>query len=121
MSLRHSEDVHEIVLREDRVDRNLLLEEALGKIDLGLGVGSSVDLDLHDVSLFDTKVELLGLRMGDDPDDLAELGNAIELGLDILSIVLGVLLRVLGVSLPLGLVPASIHDKYYRKRDCKRA
>mmetsp|Transcript_11521 Transcript_11521/g.25350 ORF Transcript_11521/g.25350 Transcript_11521/m.25350 type:complete len:248 (+) Transcript_11521:619-1362(+) len=108
VSLGDSEDINELVLGEDRVDGDLLFEERLGKVNLGLSIGTSVNLNLHDVSLTDTKVELLHLRVGDDTDNLTVLGDTLKLLLDIFSIVLSVLLGVLGVSLTLALVPVLV-------------
>jgi hypothetical protein len=49
-SLGDGNGINHLVVVEDRVDRDRLLEETGSKVDL-LGDGSSVDLDLHDVSL----------------------------------------------------------------------
>jgi len=103
--LGYTENIHKFILRKDRVNSDLLFEETLGKVNLRTGIGTSIDLDLHDVGLLHAKVELLHLGMGDDAHDLAELGDTLELSLDVLSVVLGVLLRVFGVGLALGLVP----------------
>ena len=107
VALGDAEDVEVLVLGEDGVDGDLLLEEGLGEVDLGLGVGAAVDLDLHDVGLLEAEVELLGLGVGDDADDGAELGDAVELVLNVLGSV-GVLLGVLGVGLLLGLEPVLV-------------
>ena len=107
LTLGDAEDVDELVLAEDGVDRDLLLEEVACELDL-LGGRAAVDQDLHDVSLLDAEVELLDLGVGDDADDLAELADALELRLDGLSVVLGVLLGVLGVGLALALVPVLV-------------
>jgi len=108
LTLGDADDVEVLVLGEDGVDGDLLLEEGLCEVDLGLGVGATVDLDLHDVGLLDAEVELLGLGVGYDTDDGAELGDAVELVLDVLGTVLGVLLGVLGVGLLLGLEPVFV-------------
>ena len=108
LTLGDADDVEVLVLGEDGVDGDLLLEEGLGEVDLGLGVGAAVDLDLHDVGLLEAEAELLGLGVGDDADDGAELGDAVQLMLDVLGTVLGVLLGVLGVGLLLGLVPVLV-------------
>merc|ERR1712226_830150 len=50
VTLRGTDAVGVVVLREDVADRDLLLEEASGKVDLGRGV-ATVDLELDDVSL----------------------------------------------------------------------
>ena len=95
MTLGDAEDVEVLVLGEDGVNGNLLLEECLGKVDLRLGIGAAVDLDLHDVGLFEAEVQLLGLGVGDDAHNRAELGDAVELVFNVLSAILAVLLSVL--------------------------
>mmetsp|Transcript_58207 Transcript_58207/g.142311 ORF Transcript_58207/g.142311 Transcript_58207/m.142311 type:complete len:321 (-) Transcript_58207:66-1028(-) len=106
-TLRDTDDVDVLVLGEDGVDGDFLLEEGLGEVDLGGGV-SAVDLDLHDVCLLDAQVQLLDLRVGDDPDDGTELLDTFEFGIDVLSSVLSVLLGVLGEGLLLGAVPVLV-------------
>jgi len=108
VSLGDSKNINKLILGEDRVDSDFLLKEALGKVNLSLGISSSVDLDLHDVGLLDTKVKLLYLGVGDNTHNLAELGNTLKLSLNVLAVVLSVLLGVLGVSLTLALVPVLV-------------
>jgi len=60
------------------------------------------------VSLLQTEVQLLWLRVGNNTNNLAELGNTLKLFLDILSIVFCVLLGIFGVSLALALVPVLV-------------
>jgi hypothetical protein len=60
------------------------------------------------MSLLDTKSKLLHLRMGNNTNNLAKLGDALQLLLNILAIVLRVLLGILGISLPLALVPVLV-------------
>jgi len=104
-----SNNIDLFVLCEDRINSDLLLEEIFGKVDLGFRVGSSVDLDFHNVSLLDAEVEFLNLCVGDDADDGAELGNSVKLGINILSSIGLVLGDVLGVGLFLCLVPILVH------------
>mmetsp|Transcript_25683 Transcript_25683/g.56245 ORF Transcript_25683/g.56245 Transcript_25683/m.56245 type:complete len:264 (-) Transcript_25683:13-804(-) len=108
LTLGNADDVEIFILGEYRVDGDFLLEERFGKVDLGLGVGAAVDLDFHNVSLLDAEVELLNLGVSNDTNDGAELGDAIELVLDILAAIVGVLLGILGVGLLLGLVPVLV-------------
>jgi len=108
LTLGNSDNINVLVLGENGVDSNLLLEKALGEGNLGGSIGSSVDLDLHDVSLLDAKVELLDLRMCDNTNNRAKLGDTVKLVLDVLSSVSLVLLGVLGESLLLGLVPVLV-------------
>ena len=107
-TLGDSDNINVLVLVEDGIDGDFLLEQSLGEVDLSGGI-SSVDLDLHDVGLLQSKVELLDLGVGDDTNNRAELLDALELGLDILTSVLGVLLGVLGEGLLLGTVPVLVH------------
>ena len=107
VSASDSNDINLVVLVEHTVDGDFLFEQALGKVNLGSGI-SSVDLDLHDMSLLEAKVQLLDLGVSDDTDDGAELLDALQLGLDILATILLVLEGILGVSLFLGLVPVLV-------------
>jgi hypothetical protein len=103
LTLGNSNNINILVLGEDRVDSDFLLEKGLGKINLG-GSISSINLDLHDVGLLQSEVELLNLGVGDDTNDSAELLDALQLSFNILGAIF-VLLGVLGVSLFLGVVP----------------
>merc|ERR1740139_1732735 len=53
----NSDDVNDLVLLEDVTNLELLLEAAPREVDL-VGDGSTVDLDLHDVSLVLTHLQL---------------------------------------------------------------
>jgi hypothetical protein len=107
---RGAEDVDHLVGVEDRVHGHLLLEEALGVVDLGRDVRAAVDLDLHDVGLLLAELELLHLRVRDDAHDGAVLLDALELAVDVLLAAVGraVLGRVLGHGLALRLVPVLV-------------
>jgi len=107
LPLGNPDDVDVFVLAEHRVNGHFLFKERLCEIKLGLGV-SAVDLNFHDVCLFETQVELLDLRVCNDPNNGAELDNAIEFGLNVGAVVVGVLLGVFGERLPLGLVPVLV-------------
>jgi len=63
-----SDDIDLLVLLEDLINLDLLFEELVGKINL-LGNISSVNLDLNDVVLLLSEVELVHLGVGDDSDD----------------------------------------------------
>ena len=108
LTLGNSDNVDLLILGENRVDSDFLLKEGLCKVYLGLRVGTSVDLDFHNVSLLDTESKLLDLRVGNHTDNGAELGNAVKFVLNVLSTILLVLECVLGVSLFLGLVPVLV-------------
>jgi len=107
LTLGNSKNINVVILGKDRVDSDLLLKETLGECNLGSSIGSSVDLDLHNVSLLETKVELLHLSVCNDTHDGAELGDAVELMLNVLGPI-GVLSSVLGEGLFLGLVPVLV-------------
>lgn len=106
-TLGNTDNINVLVLAKDRVDRDLLLEQALGKVDLGSSV-SSVDLDLHNVGLLQSEVEQLDLGVGDNTNNSAELLDALKLGLNVLSALLGVFLGVLGEGLFLASVPVLV-------------
>mmetsp|Transcript_9760 Transcript_9760/g.18348 ORF Transcript_9760/g.18348 Transcript_9760/m.18348 type:complete len:205 (-) Transcript_9760:695-1309(-) len=61
LSFGDSNHIHILILGKDRVNGDFFLKQRLGKVNLGLGVSSTVNLDLHDVSLFQTKIEFLNL------------------------------------------------------------
>merc|ERR550532_3117452 len=64
MTLGHSDDVDHLVLGEHLADGHLLLKVLAGKVDL-VGDGSTVELDLHDVSLLLPAAEELHLGVDD--------------------------------------------------------
>jgi len=108
LTLSYTNDINVLILSKDRVNSDFLLEEGLGKINLGTGVGSSVNLNFHGVGLFEAKIEFLHLGVGDNTYNSAEFGNAVKLGLNVLSTILRPLLGVLSVSLPLAPVPVLV-------------
>ena len=72
VTLGHSDDVHHLVLGEHSSHGNLLLEMVPGEVDL-IGDGSSIELDLHDVSLLLSTPQDLHLGVDEDTDDSAVL------------------------------------------------
>ena len=93
LTLGDTDDINDLVLSEDVVNGDVLLKEALGEVDL-LGNGSSVDLDLDDVTLLGSQVlEEIWLGVSDKSDDLAVLLDSVDLGLERLG---AVVLEVLG-------------------------
>lgn len=107
VALGDTDDIDVLVLLEDRVDSDLLLEVGVGPVDL-VGNGSTVELDLHQVSLLLTSGGLAGLGVSKDTDDLAVLAHALKGSLHVLSTVGGHLLGVLGEGLALALVPVLV-------------
>jgi hypothetical protein len=106
VTLGHTNHINVLVLAKDTVNSDLLLKQVLGKVNLG-GSVTSVDLDLHNVSLLDTKVQLADLGVGDNTDNAAELLDTLQLVINVLGTVL-VFLNVLGVRLFLALVPVLV-------------
>mmetsp|Transcript_11509 Transcript_11509/g.20409 ORF Transcript_11509/g.20409 Transcript_11509/m.20409 type:complete len:340 (-) Transcript_11509:325-1344(-) len=101
VTLGDSNGVDHLVALEDGVNRHLLLEQAVGEVDL-LGDVTTVDLNLHEVSLLLAEAQLLDLGVSQHTDDNRVLLQLLQLGLDLLLAVC-VLLGILGESLLLGL------------------
>ena len=95
----YTEDINQFVLTEDRIHRYLLFEQRLCEGDFGTGVSSSVDLDLHNVSLFNTKVELLDLSVSNYTHNTAEFGNTLKVCLDFFATVFLIFEGILCVGL----------------------
>jgi hypothetical protein len=107
VTLSDAHDVNHLVLREHRLDGNLLLEKLVAVVDLVSDL-ASVDLDLHDVSLLLAEADLRHLGVSDDADNLAVLLDLVEGLLEVLGLV-RLLLSVLGEGLlGLGLVPVLV-------------
>lgn len=107
VTLGDGDDIDNLVLLEDGVDRDGLLEKLTAEVDL-LGDGTTVELDLHKVGLLLLERGLADLGVGEDTDDGAVLLDALELTGDGSTTALGVLLGVLGESLLLALVPVLV-------------
>ena len=98
VALSDGNGVDHLVLFKDLGDRDHLFKVVLGPVDLVL-YRAAVELDLHDVRLLlRGQLELAHLGVADDAHDLAVLGNAVELGLNGLVVVL-VLKGILGECL----------------------
>lgn len=107
VTLGDGDDVNVLVLLEDGGDLDGLLEELEAKVDL-VGDGTTVELDLHEVSPLLGETSLADLGVGEDTDDSAVLADALELAGDRLATILGVLLGVAGEGLLLGTVPVLV-------------
>ena len=95
--------INHLVVLEDLTDGDFVLELGDSPVDL-LGNITTVDLDLHNVSLLLSKLALLDLSGADDSDDLAVFLDSLDVSVWVL-LGLGVLLVLLGVvgeSLSLG-------------------
>jgi len=104
-----------VVLGEDGANRDLLLEETLGKVDLG-GRVATVDLELDDVGLLLLEWEKLHLGVGNESDNLAVLFDLVNSSL-LTSLGLGPLLLVLGKSQLLALAPVLVESSLGLVRD----
>lgn len=108
VTLGDTDAVGVVVLGEHGVDADLLLEEALGEVDL-VGGAAAVDLELDDVSLLLLEWQELHLSVSDESHNLAVLLDLVDGGL-LAGFVLGPLLLVLGESELLGLAPVLVES-----------
>lgn len=109
VTLGDSNDIDVLVLLEDGRNLNGLFEEFVTEVDL-VSDRSTIDLDLHEVSLLLGETSLADLSMGEDTDDRAVFADALELTLDGLATILSVLLGVAGEGLLLGSVPVLVES-----------
>ena len=108
VTLGDTDAVDHLVLREDGLDGDLLLEQLVAEVGLGLHV-AAVDLDLQHMCLLLAHRRLRHLCVRDDADDLAVLLDALDLLVGVLGLV-GLVLDVLGKRLlVLRLVPVTVH------------
>jgi len=106
----NSDGVDDFVHVEDFGNLDLLLEFAVGEVDL-LTEGATVNLNFHNVGLVLAEVELANLGGSEDADGRAVLLDAGEVTVDgaFISFSELVLLGVLGESLLLGVHPVLVH------------
>lgn len=108
MTLGDSNGINHLVLLEDGVNLDWLLEETVTERDLVLNT-STVDLNLHQVSLLLLERSLSDLSVGEDTDDGAVFLDSLEFAGDG-GALLSVLLSVLGEGLLLRLVPVLVES-----------
>ena len=96
---------------EDLADADLLLELVLRPVDL-LGDGTSVDLDLEDVSLVLAERKLADLGGADNTDDSGVLLDSLKISgeMSLGGLVLVLAVDVLGESLLLGVHPVLVES-----------
>jgi hypothetical protein len=105
----HTNSIDHLELVEDLANGDFTLELLEGPVDL-LCDGAAIDLDLEEVSLALSEVELGELGGGEDTHDVAVLLDSLEVSLDGLLglVVLLVALSVLGEGLLLGVLPVLV-------------
>jgi len=108
VTLGDTDAVGVVVLGEHGANTDLLLEEALGEVDL-VGAAATVDLELDDVSLLLLEWQELHLGVSDESHHLAVLFDLVDGGL-LAGLVLGPLLLVLGEGELLGLAPVLVES-----------
>ena len=106
LTLGNTDHVNQFILVENSIDSDFLFKQALGKVDLCRSV-TSVDLDLHNVSLLEAKVELAHLGVGNNTDNVAVLLNTFQLVVNVLATIF-IFLHILCVGLLLALVPVLV-------------
>lgn len=98
VTFRDRNTVNHLILLKDRADLDRLLKKTLTVFDLVRNT-TTIDLDLHEMCFLLLERSLANLSMGEDADNRAVLLNALELTVDGLTSVLGMLLGVLCESL----------------------
>ena len=78
VALGDSDNIDVLVLFEDGGDINGLLEEIVGVFNL-VGDGSTVHLNLHEMSLLLAQASLADLSVGKNTDDSAVFADALQL------------------------------------------
>ena len=78
VTLGDSDNINNLILLEDRVDANWLLEETVSEGNL-VSNATSVDLNLHQMSLLLLERGEADLSVGEDTDDGAVLLDALKL------------------------------------------
>jgi len=108
VTLGDTDAVGVVVLGEDGANADLLLEEALGEVDL-VGAAATVDLELDDVCLLLFEGKELHLGVSDESDNLAVLLDLVDSSF-LAGLVLGPFLLVLGEREFLGLAPVLVES-----------
>mmetsp|Transcript_9882 Transcript_9882/g.15883 ORF Transcript_9882/g.15883 Transcript_9882/m.15883 type:complete len:331 (-) Transcript_9882:6-998(-) len=112
LTLCDCNDVNHLILSEDAVDGKLLLKELLSEIDLLTCISTTVDLNLHEVSLLLTKLAFFDLGVGENADHLAVFLHSLQLFLRVSIIV--ILARMGGEGLFLATVPVLVETTLNR-------
>jgi len=98
--------IQHLALAEHLGDVHRLLEQTSGKVNLGTSI-TTVDLDLHQVGHLLSELQQLDLGVSKDTNYRAVLLDAVDLSLNLLGLLSG-LLGVLGEGFLLGVVPVLV-------------
>jgi hypothetical protein len=104
-----TDGIDHVVQREHCGDRDGLLKESIAEVNL-LGDITTVDLNLHKVSLLLSELDLAHLGVSQDTNDSAVLLHALQLSLNVLVVGRGNLLGIAGEGLLLGSVPVLVES-----------
>ena len=107
VTLGYSNNINVLVLFKHSGDFNGLLKETISVVDL-VGNGSTIQLDLHEVSLLLVQAGLPDLSVGKNADNSTVSADAFKLASSRLAIVLGVFLGIAGEGLLLRSVPVLV-------------
>lgn len=111
MTLSDGNNIDTLILLEHGANLDRLLEQTLRELNL-VGDGSTVDLNLHQVSLLLGKAGLPDLGVSQNTNDSAVFANAFEFTGDRFSAVLSMLLGIPGEGLLLGTVPVLVEATF---------
>ena len=106
-TFRDTDDIDHLVLGEDGIDGDLLFEESVTPVDLGVDI-TTVDLDFEHVSLLLAETDLADVGVAQQTDNGTELLHAGKFSGDIGVTVGGDAFGVTGESLLLGVVPVLV-------------
>merc|ERR1719320_749620 len=110
LSFGYSNNIDHLILSEYRADGNGLLKILLGPVNF-IGDGSSVDLQLHDMSLLLLQSNELLLGVNQHTNNFAVFLDLLKVTFDaLLTILVSPFLGGLGESLLLGLVPILVES-----------
>lgn len=109
VTLGNSNDINHFVLLEDGLNANWLFKEVVCEGNL-VSNATTINLDLHQMSLLLLEGGKADLSVGENTDDGAVLLDTLEFTGDGRARVLGVLLGVLGEGLLLALVPVLVES-----------
>lgn len=112
LPLRHRNRINHLVLLENRADLNRLFEQPFPEIHF-IRDAAAVDLDFHQVGFLLLERGLADLGVGEDADDGAVFLDALELAVDGLAGLFGVLFGGFGEGLLFGFVPVFVEAAFY--------